>query len=105
MNFGNSLSLSWSDGIRNYPDPIRDNQQMLTNGIQIFRLLDRWTVYGYVLDTEALRDVLVDSYQTYALGFSYKITKTRSFRVTAIYEDGNSGYHSFRVTMGSNWRF
>lgn len=105
VNFGNSISFSWSDAIKDYPDPIRDNQQMLTNGIQLYRMLDRWTIYGYILDTEALRDVLVDSYQTYGMGVGYKITKKRSIRFTAIYEDGNAGYHGFRVTMGSSWRF
>lgn len=105
LNFGNSVSFAWNDAIKDYPDPIRDNQQMLSNGVQLYRMLGRWTLYGYVLDTEALRDVLVDSYQTYAVGAGFKLTKNRSLRLTFIYETGNAGYHSVRGTLGSSWRF
>ena len=105
VNFGNSVSFAWNDSIKDYPDPIRDNQQMLSNGVQLYRMLGRWTLYGYILDTESLRDVLVDSYQTYAVGAGYKLTKNRSLRLTFIYETGTGGYHAVRGTLGSSWQF
>lgn len=105
LNLGNSLSVAWNNGIKDYPDPVRDTQETTSNGLQLYRLFERWTAYGYVMDTEALRDVLVDSYQSYGLGASYKLTKTRSVRATLIYEHGNASYHSLRVTLGTSWQF
>ena len=105
LNIGNSFSTAWNSGIKSYPDPIRDNQQMVTNGIQLYRMIDRWTVYGYIMDTEALKKVLVDSYQTYAIGLGFKLTKTRSIKATLIYENGSGDYSSFRGTVGTTWQF
>jgi hypothetical protein len=105
VNVGNSISLAWNSGIRDYPDPIRDNQQMFSNGIQLYHLMDRWTVYGYIIDTEALKNVLVNSYQTYALGVGYKLTKSRSFKATLLYENGNGGYGSLRGAVSTTWQF
>lgn len=105
LNLGNSVSLAWNSGIKGYPDPVRDNQQTLSNGLQIFRMLGRWTYYGYVIDTEALCDVLVDSYQSYAIGAAYQLTKSRSLRATLNYDQGNAGYKSLSVKLGTGWQF
>lgn len=105
INVGNSVSLAWNSGIKDYPDPIRDNQQTLTNGLQLFRMLGRWTLYGYAIDTEALRAALVDSYQTYAAGAAFQLTKGRSLRATLTYERGNAGYKSLSGSIGTSWQF
>ena len=105
VNVGNSVSFAWNNGIKNYPDPIRDNQQTLKNGVQLYRMLDRWTIYAYMIDTEALNPAVVDSYQTYGIGAGYKLTKTRTLKVTLLDEQGNSGYKSVRFSLGTSWQF
>ena len=105
VNVGNSVSFAWNNGIKNYPDPIRDNQQTLKNGVQIYRMLDRWTFAAYVTDTEALNDAVVDSYQTYGICVGFKLTKNRSVKATLLHEEGNSGYKSVRGTIGTTWQF
>jgi hypothetical protein len=104
VNVGNSLTLAWNNGLKSYPDPIRDEQQVLINGVQVYRILDRWTVGGMVIDTRFLKDTLVDNYQTYAVTCGYKITRTRSVRFSLVYENGNN-YSSFSGTFGSSWKF
>lgn len=104
INFGNSISLAWNSGRKDYPDPMRDDQQVLINGIQLFYLAGRWTHFGYVVDTRFLRDSFIDNYQSYALGTGYRITRKRSVKFTLIYEDGND-YESFRATVGTSWKF
>ncbi|HSH96125.1 MAG TPA: hypothetical protein VK968_18410 [Roseimicrobium sp.] len=105
VNLGNSASFAWNSGIKSYPDPIRDSQQTVRNGVQLYRMLDRWMVYVYVMDTEALNDMIVDSYQTYGIGASYKLTKTRSLKATLLHEEGNGGYRSTRGSIGTSWEF
>lgn len=105
VNIGNSASFAWHNAIKDYPDPIRDDQQTVKNGIQLYRMLDRWTVFGYVMHTQALNDMIVDSYRTYGVSASYKLTKTRSLKATLLYEEGNGDYTSVRGTLGTNWQF
>ncbi len=105
INIGNGISFAWNNGIKNYPDPIRDNQQTLKNGIHLYRMLDRWTVYAYMIDTEALNPAVVDSYQTYGIGAGYKLTKTRTLKATLLDEQGNGSYKSVRFTLGTSWQF
>jgi hypothetical protein len=104
VNIGNSVSLAWNSGRKDYPDPLRDDQQVLINGVQVFYLAGRWTHYGYVMDTRFLRDSLVDNFQSYAIGTGFKLTRNRSIKFTLIYEDG-SDYESLRGTLGSSWKF
>lgn len=105
VNVGNSISFARNNGIKNYPDPVRDNQQTLKNGIQLYRMLDRWTLYVYFVETAALNDAFVDSYETYGVGAGYKLTKTRSVKATVLTEEGNGRYQSVRATIGTNWQF
>jgi len=105
VNIGNSISFAWNNGIKNYPDPIRDNQQTLKNGIQLYRMLDRWTLYVYFIETAALNDAFVDSYETYGVAAGYKLTKTRSIKATLLTEEGNGRYQSVRASIGTNWQF
>ena len=105
VNLGNSISLAWQAGIRDYADPIRDDQQTAKNGLQLYHLMDRWTVYGYVMHTQALNDMIVDSYRTYGVGAGYKLTKTRTLKASVYYEEGNGDYQATRVTLGSSWQF
>jgi hypothetical protein len=105
VNIGNSASFAWHNGIKDYPDPIRDDQQTVKNGIQLYRMVDRWTVFGYLTHTQALNDMIVDSYRTYGVSASYKLTKTRSLKATFLYEEGNGSYKSVRGTLGTSWQF
>ncbi len=105
VNIGNAISFAWNNGIKNYPDPIRDNQQTLKNGIQLYRMIDRWTLAAYIMDTEALNETFVDSYQTYGVSAGFKITKTSSLKASLLYENGNGSYQSVRGTVGSTWQF
>lgn len=104
VNLGNSISLSWNSSRKDYPDPLRDEQQVLINGVQVFYLAGRWTHYGYVTDTRFLEDSFVDNFQTYAIGTGFKLTKKRSVKLTLIYEDG-SDYEALRATVGTAWKF
>lgn len=105
VNVGNSISMAWQSSIKDYPDPIRDDQQTLKNGIQLYRMMDRWTIHGYVTHTQALNNMIVDSYFTYGIGAGYKLTKTRTLKATLLYEDGNGAYESVRGTLGTSWQF
>jgi len=105
VNVGNSISFAWNNGIQNYPDPIRDDQQTLKNGIQLYRMMDRWTVYGYVTHTQALNDMIVDSYRTYGVAAGYKLTKTRTLKASIYAEEGNGEYKAVHGTLGTNWQF
>ncbi len=105
LNMGNSISTAWNSGIKGYPDPIRDDQQTLVNGLQLYRLLDRWTVNVYFTHTQSLSDIVVDSFQTYGFSAGYKLTQKRSLRLTLLTEEGNGGYKSVRGTLGTTWQF
>lgn len=104
VNVGNSLSLAWNSGRKNYPDPIRDNQQVLINGVQVFYLDGRWMHHAYLMDTRFLRSSFIDNFQSIGAGTSYRVTQTRSLRASIVYETG-SGYQAFRAMFGSSWRF
>lgn len=104
INVGNSVSFAWNSGYKDYPDPLRDEQQVTINGVQMFYLAGRWTYYGYVMDTRFLKDALVDNFQSYALGFGFKLTRNRTLKVTLLYEDGDN-YESLRGTVGTSWKF
>lgn len=104
VNVGNSLSLAWNSGRKNYPDPIRDNQQVLINGVQVFYLDGRWMHHAYVMDTRFLRSSFIDNFQSIGAGTSYRVTQTRSLRASIVYEAG-SRYQAFRAMLGSSWRF
>lgn len=104
VNMGNSVSYALNTGMGGRPDPVRDNQQVLINGIQVIRMTGRWTLFAYVMDTRMLQDTFVDSIETVAAGASFKLTRTRSIKASLIYETGNE-YHSFRGSLGSTWRF
>jgi len=105
VNVGNSISFAWHNGIKDYADPIRDDQQTLKNGIQLHRMLDRWTLSSYLTHTQALNDMIVDSYRTYGLSAAYKLTKTRTLKASLYYEEGNGDYQAVRGTLGSTWSF
>ena len=105
VNIGNSISFAWNNGIKNYPDPIRDNQQSVKNGVQLYRMLDRWTLAAYIMDTEAMNDAFVDSYQTYGVSVGFKLTKFRSVKATLLHDEGNGGYRSTRGSVGTTWEF
>lgn len=105
VNVGNSISFAWQTAIRDYPDPIRDDLQTAKNGIQLYRMMDRWTFSGYVTHTQALNDMIVDSYFTYGVSAAYKLTKTRSLKATLLHEKGNGSYTSTRGTLGTSWQF
>lgn len=104
VNVGNSISLSWNSGRKDYPDPIRDEQQVMINGVQLFYLAGRWTYYGYVMDTRFFQDAALNNFQSYAGGAGFKLTRNRTLRATLIYEDGD-GFDSLRVTVGTSWKF
>lgn len=104
VNVGNSLTMAWSNGYRNYPDPIRDQQQVVINGVQVFKPVGRWMVGGTIIDTRYLRTNLVNSFQTYAVMAGYRVTPTRTLRAALVAESGK-GYHSIRGTLGSSWKF
>jgi hypothetical protein len=105
VNVGNSISFAWHNGIKDYADPIRDDQQTLKNGIQLYRMMDRWTVYGYVTHTQSLNDMIVDSYRTYGVAAGYKLTKTRTLKASIYCEEGNGQYRATHGTLGTNWQF
>ena len=104
VNIGDSLTMAWNSGYSNYPDPVRDQQQVAINGVQVFKSIDRWLVGGMIIDTRYLHTNLVNSFQTYAIMAGYKITPTRSLRVSLV-ADAGRGYHSLRATLGSSWKF
>jgi hypothetical protein len=104
VNIGNSISLAWNNGIKDYPDPVRDNQQVLINGIQFFHLMGRWTPYSYVMDTRYLNNGFIDNYQTYAVGVAFKLTQKRSIRFSVLYDNGNN-FDSLKATLGASWKF
>ncbi len=104
INVGNSVSLAWNSGRKDYPDPVRDNQQVLINGVQVFYLAGRWTHHGYVMDTRFLRSSLVDNFQSFGIGTGYRVTRGRSFKATLVYETG-SRYEALRGMIGTSWRF
>lgn len=104
VNLGNSISLAWSRASSSYPDPIRDSQQVLTNGLQLLHFKGRWTYHVYAVDTRMLQDSLVDAYQTYAIGAGFRITRNQSLRFSMLYETGNE-FNSLRGTIGSTWKF
>ena len=103
-NLGNSITMAWNNGYKNYPDPVRDEQEVVINGVQVFKPIDRWMVGGMVIDTRYLRKNLVNSFQTYAITAGYRVTPTRSLRVSLVADTGK-GYHSIRGTLGSSWKF
>ncbi len=105
INMGNSISFAWNNGIKNYPDPVRDDQQTFVNGLQLYHMMDRWLVGVYLTDTEALNDMLVDSYQTYGVSAAYQLTKNRSVRLSLVRELGNGNYSSTRGMLGTTWKF
>lgn len=104
INIGNSISYSLSTASSDYPDPERENQQVLINGLQLIRMTGRWTFNAYAVDTQMLQNSYVDGYQTYALGAAFKVTRTRSLRATIICDNGNN-YNSIRGTLGTTWKF
>lgn len=104
VNVGNSVSLAWNSGRKDYPDPIRDNQQVLVNGLQVFYLAGRWTHHAYIMDTRYLRSTLIGNFQTYAVGTGFRLTRSRSVRATVVYENG-SRYEAFRAMLGTSWKF
>jgi len=104
VNVGNSISFAFNNGFKDYPDPVTNEQQVMINGIQLFRLSGRWTHHAYIMDTRFLKDAFVDSYQSYSVGTAFKLTRKRSIRASLIYEDGIQ-FSSFRVTLGSTWKF
>ncbi len=104
VNVGNSVSLAWNSGRKDYPDPVRDNQQVLINGIQVFYLAGRWTHHGYIMDTRFLRSSFVDNFQAYGIGTGYRITRGRSFKGSLVYENG-SRYEALRAMIGTSWKF
>jgi hypothetical protein len=96
--------MAWNNGCSGYPDPIRDQQQVAINGIQVFKQIDRWVVGAMIIDTRYLKSNLINSYQTYAVTAGYRITPTRSLRVSLVADEG-TGYHSIRGELGSSWKF
>lgn len=104
VNMGNSISAAWNSGRKNYPDPVRDNQQVVINGLQLFYLSGRWIHHGYVMDTRFLRSNFIDDFQSYAIGTGYRVTRTRSVKATLVYEDGKR-YDSLRAMFGTSWKF
>jgi hypothetical protein len=104
VNLGDSITCAGNTGYGNYPDPIRDEQQVVINGVQAYKTIDRWMVGGMIIDTRYLKTNLINSYQTYAVTAGYRITPSRSLRVSVVYDSGK-GYHSIRGTLGSSWKF
>lgn len=105
INMGNSISNAWNNGIRDYPDPIRDNQQTFSNGLQLIHMTGRWTYHAYFIHAQALNDVVVDSNRTVGVGAGYKLTRTRSLKATFLHESGNGDYSATRGTIGTTWEF
>jgi hypothetical protein len=104
VNLGNSLTGAWNSGYSNYPDPIRDQQQVTINGLQAFKPVGRWIIGGMIIDTRYLKTNLVNSYETFAITAGYRISPTRSLRVSLVCDSGN-GYHSIAGRFGSSWKF
>ena len=104
FNIGNSLTATYATSTGGHPDPTRKNQFAVVNGAQLARLMGRWSLNAFVMDTRFVRDVLVDGYQTYAVGLGYKVTQYRSFRVLGVVENG-AGYRSWNITAANTWRF
>ncbi|MEY4488995.1 MAG: hypothetical protein RIQ79_1503 [Verrucomicrobiota bacterium] len=105
INLGNSVSMAWNNGISNYPDPVLDEQQTVSNGLQLIHMTGRWTYYTYYSHTDTLVDTLVDSYYTIAVGAGYQLTRKRSIKATLLSERGNGGYEALRGTLGTSWQF
>jgi hypothetical protein len=104
LNLGNSLSATAASAANGHPSPDRVTQATLVNGLQLIHPFGRLSWNAYITDTRFARDVAVDAYQTYATGFGFKLTQTRSFRVLALAESG-SHYHAWTLTAASTWRF
>ena len=104
VNVGNSITMAWNSGYGHYPDPVRDNQQVAINGVQVFKPIDRWLIGAMIIDTRYLKTNLINSYETYAVTAGFRITPTRSLRVSIVYDSGK-GYHSISGRMGSSWKF
>jgi hypothetical protein len=104
VNIGNSITMAWNSAYSDYPDPIRDQQQVAINGVQVFKQINRWMIGAMVIDTRYLLTNLVDSYQTYAITAGFRITPTRSLRVSLVADSGK-GYHSISGRLGSSWKF
>jgi hypothetical protein len=104
VNLGNSITDARNNGYGDYPDPIRDEQQVAINGVQVYKTVDRWMVGGMIIDTRYFKTNLINSYQTYAVTAGFRITPSRSLRVSLVYDSGK-GYHSIRGTLGSSWKF
>jgi hypothetical protein len=104
VNLGDSITMAWNSGYRNYPDPIRDQQQVTINGLQVFKPIGRWVIGGMAIDTRYLRTNLVNNFQTYAITAGFRLTPTRSLRFSLVADEG-TGYHSISGTLGSSWKF
>jgi hypothetical protein len=104
FNIGNSITMAWNNGIGGYPDPIRDQQQAVLNGVQVYRIIDRWVVGAMIIDTRYLHTNLINSFQTYALSAGFKITPSRTLRFSLKADEGK-GYRSVLGTIGSSWKF
>lgn len=103
-NIGNSITMAWNSGYSNYPDPMRDQQQVAINGLQVFKSFGRWLIGGMVIDTRYFKTNLINSYQTYAITAGFKLTPSRSLRVSLVADSGK-GYHSITGKVGSSWKF
>ena len=104
VNLGDSITTAWNNGYSNYPDPIRDEQQVVINGVQVFKPIERWIIGGMIIDTRYLKTNLVNSYETFAITVGYRVTPTRSLRASLVADEGKD-YHSIRGTLGSSWKF
>ncbi len=106
VNMGNSVSAAFCSSIKSYPDPIRDEQQVAINGLQLIHMRGRFTYSAYVMDTRYLKsdNTYVSSFQSYAVSLGFKLTQKRSVKLTLISENG-SDYSSFRGMIGSTWKF
>ncbi|MFA5256986.1 MAG: hypothetical protein WC360_02445 [Opitutales bacterium] len=106
VNVGNSISYSTSSGIKTYPDPIRDEQQVAVNGLQLIRMTGRWTFSAYIMDTRYFQteNTYVSNFQSYALSAGFQITQKRSIKLSVVAESGED-YSSFRGMLGSTWKF
>lgn len=103
-NIGDSLTVAWSTGYSDYPDPIRDQQQVTINGVQVFKKFGRWMAGAMVIDTMYFKTNLIPDYQTYAVTAGFMLTPTRSLRFSVGYDDARS-YHSLSGKFGSTWKF
>ena len=104
VNLGDSVTTAWNSGYSNYPDPIRDEQQVVINGVQVYKQIARWMIGGMIIDTRYLKTNLINSYETFAITAGYRITPTRSLRVSLVCDSG-TGYHSISGRFGSSWKF